>query len=225
MVAATKIEKRTAQQTNGKSASEPRETIITVHQPKVLMVTLRLRGTSTLLVNMMSEEALQVVEDKQTGKGPGKTAARALRDPQAEFEGKRRKINGGAGKKNGFDAFPAIGIIESLATAGGPRFGGDKSSRTHIMGALSIDGDGMLEIHARPPTRKTDWSPKVKMPIYRPEYRDWYIDVPFRFDETDLSPANLLALAMNAGLKVGIGAYRKERSGLHGMFTPEVRTS
>ena len=60
------------------------------------------------------------------------------------------------------------------------------------------------------------------MPIYRPEYRDWYIDVPFRFDETDLSPADLFALAMNAGLKVGIGAFRKERNGLCGLFTPEV---
>lgn len=220
-----KTARRTARQRNGGSSEEPRETVVSVTQPKVLLVTLRLRGTSTLLVNPMSEEALQVVEDKQTGKGPGKTAARALRDPQAEFEGKRRKMNGGAGKRGGYDAFPAIGIVESLATAGGPRFGGDKSSRTRLVGALSIDGDGMLEIHARPPSMKTDWSPKVKMPIYRPEYHDWYIDVPFRFDETDVSPADLLALAMNAGLKVGIGAYRKERSGLHGMFAPEVRTS
>ncbi len=212
---ATKISK------NGASAPEEQETIITVHQPKVLCVTLRLRGTSSLLRNRMTEQALQAVEEKQTRRGPGKVG-RPVRDPQAEFEDKREKVNGGAGTKDGYDAFPAIGIIESLATAGGPRFGGDKSDRIRIMGALSVDGDGSLEIHSKPPTMKTDWSPKVKMPIYRPEYHDWYIDIPFRFDETDLSPADLVALAMNAGLKVGIGSYRKEKNGLHGLFTPEV---
>lgn len=216
--AATKINK------NGASAQEPQATIISIQQPKVLGVTLRLRGTSTLLRNQMTEEALQVVEDRITGRGPGKTAPRALTVPEKEFEGKRNKINGGAGVKGGYDAFPAIGIIESLATAGGPRFGGDKMSGTRIIGALSVDGDGRLEIHAKPPTMRTDWSPKVKKPIYRPEYRDWYIDVPFRFDETDLSPADLVALAMSAGLKVGIGSFRKERKGLCGLFTVEVRT-
>ncbi len=213
---ATKVANR-----NGSRAEGPQETIIEISQPKVLCVTLRLRGNSTLLVNRMTEEELQAIEDKQTGTGPGRIA-RPIRNPDTEFEGKRRKVNGGAGKKSGYDAFPAIGIIESLATAGGQRFGGDKSARIRIMGALSVDGDGLLKIHAAPPTRRTDWSPKVKMPIYRPEYRDWYIDVPFRFDETDLSPADLYALAMNAGLKVGIGSFRKERNGLCGMFSPEV---
>ena len=213
---ATKVASR-----NGAKAEITQETIIEISQPKVLCVTLRLRGNTTLLVNPMTEEEIGIVEDRQTKTGPGRIA-RPLRKPEVEFEGKRRKVNGGAGKKGGYDAFPAIGIIESLATAGGQRFGGDKSARIRIMGALSVDGDGQLEIHAAPPTRRTDWSPKVKMPIYRPEYRDWYIDVPFRFDETDLSPADLFALAMNAGLKVGIGAFRKERNGLCGLFTPEV---
>lgn len=212
---------KTATATARRNGAAAQETIIAIQQPKVLCVTLRLRGTSSLLVNRMSEQELQTVEDKQTRQGPGRVG-RPVRNPQAEFEGKRYKVNGGAGVKGGYDAFQAIGIIESLATAGGQRFGGDKSDRIRIMGALSVDGDGLLEIHAKPPTMRTDWSPKVKMPIYRPEYHDWHIDVPFRFDETDLSPADLFALAMNAGLKVGIGAHRKERNGLHGMFAPEV---
>lgn len=196
-------------------------TIIQIQQPKVLCVTLRLRGTSTLLLNRMTEEALQIIQEKESRSGPGATG-RPLRNPEAEFEGHKHKVSGGAEAEGGYDGFPAIGIIESLATAGGPRFGGDKSSRKQIIGALSIQGESLLEINSLPATMKTDWSPKVKSPIYRPEYHDWYIDVPFRFDETDLSAADLVALAMNAGLKVGIGAHRKENYGLNGMFEPEV---
>lgn len=56
------------------------------------------------------------------------------------------------------------------------------------------------------------------MPIYRPEFPEWEIDVPVSYDARLISLESLVNLFERAGYSIGVGAFRPECSGCHGTF-------
>lgn len=187
--------------------------IVTVPQPNIVRIKTRLLGVTPLLVNPMTDaergKMLAKQQNKQVGKEP--------RNPKADFESKRRK-NGRA------DVFPAIGVLEAMASAS-HRFG-ERNTGKLILGAISIRNGPYLSIVHREtgkplmptmlesPTRiKNTWTL-----AYRPAYEPWAMDVEFAFDRNDVSEETIIWLLQHAGMKVGIGSWRKENKGLYGQF-------
>lgn len=60
---------------------------------------------------------------------------------------------------------------------------------------------------------------KKKMPIYRPEYFEWSVKIPFSFVPSFLTLKDVVNLMNHAGALVGVGCWRPfKKGGEHGRF-------
>lgn len=62
---------------------------------------------------------------------------------------------------------------------------------------------------------------RARVMCYRPKFQEWTISFPIQFDENILDPSQIEQSIKNAGLYVGIGGFRPEKSGPFGRFVIE----
>lgn len=169
-------------------------------------VALTLIGDSPLIVHAWSEKAKKQMLDKQMKRA---TNAKEAKDPEADYEACFYRTEGGA------YGFPAIGVKAAMVSAG--RFTDTKM--THLRGAFHIDQE-MLEIVGEPRPRED--MVRVGMGTadirYRPEFPDWKIIAPIKFNAAVISAEQVANLLNMAGFAVGIGEWRPERDGQYGRF-------
>ena len=53
---------------------------------------------------------------------------------------------------------------------------------------------------------------------YRPEFKEWRVKLPIRYNEDAISLDQIVNLFNLGGFGVGIGEWRPEKRGVHGMF-------
>lgn len=63
---------------------------------------------------------------------------------------------------------------------------------------------------------------KAPRKILRNAFYDWKTTVEVRYNQSQLSPEQIFNILNWAGFHIGVGAFRKERTGNYGMFHVEV---
>ena len=160
------------------------------------------RGTSPLIIHKFSEKARKQMQDKQGGAAKLK---RAPKVPREEFESARYIVEGK-------DCIPAVAFKKAMVGACRQV---DGIPMTMARGAFHVIGD-MLPILGPPPTMRTDvvrLESGVADIRYRPEFKQWRVDLTIRYIASAMNPAQLINLLNVAGFAVGVGENRPEKSG------------
>lgn len=179
-------------------------------QTKVLEVTVKQRGDSTLIVNRFSEKAKREMLDKMQG---APTKPKTRREPEQEFE--RAKYNDGNGNA---DCIPAGWIRRAMIEAA--TYLGKGVSMKFLSGAVFIPEDFLPLKYKRcimreDPVRNANGSADLR---YRPEYHGWSVTFPLEFDSSIISVSQVMNLLNRAGFHVGIGEMRPQKKGDRGRF-------
>lgn len=169
-------------------------------------ISLELVGDSPLIVHAWSEKAKRLMLDKQMKRA---TQAKAAKDPEADYEACFYRTPSGA------YGFPAIGIKSAMVGAG--RF--TDAKMVQLRGAFHIDCE-MLEVTGEPRPRED--MVRVGMGTadirYRPEFPEWRIIAPIKFNTSVISAEQIANLLNVAGFAIGIGEWRPEKNGQYGRF-------
>lgn len=208
--------------------------IIEIKPIKIKKVNLRIVGDTPLIMHAWSEKAKREMLDKQMK--VTKTKAREAKNPVEDFirsmywlspmpteftpEAYEQAIADGA--RFGFP----VTAFKQAAISAAYRMGWSKDKMS-LRGVFFIDGDEnqMLEIHSDPPIIREDMV-KVGMGTadirYRGEFRNWWADMTISYNENGQTSVEQIINIINAGGYVcGVGEWRPERDGQHGMFHVE----
>jgi hypothetical protein len=176
-----------------------------------------IQGTSSLIVHSWTLKAKKQMLDAQQGRKKQKQ----LRDPEADFIGSRYMFEDGTG-----DGFPTV-AFKSAVVKGGGRIFGKAVKMTELRQNLLFVSDGITEagmeitrLIADEPRCREDMvriGPGAADLRYRAEYRTWSAELRIDFMPELIDLGSIVAL-VDAGGTCGVGEWRPEKNGTHGMF-------
>lgn len=175
-------------------------------------ITFRIRGTSPLIQHKWSEKAKKQIRDKKLGK---KTKEREILDAEAEF---REAIYTTAEGEYGI---PILAFKASLIAAAHKDIGIEKTLVRKSFFVPCDDPNMVVPMRCDDPVMREDY---VRVGVsgtdlrYRPEFRNWSVDITAEIDADMLKPDDVIALVNRAGFGVGIGDWRPEKGGEFGRF-------
>ena len=182
--------------------------IVQVPPIKIVKTTVRIVGTSSLIVHAWSEKAKEQMRLKQM---KGAKMAKEAKNPEADFKGAKYL------DAKGRDCVPALAFKNAIVSAA--RFA-DDMKMTILRGGVFVPGE-LLPLKFKECRMREDMV-RVGMGTadlrYRPEYIDWSVDLPLEFNSAVLSAEQIMNLIKLAGFGVGICEWRPERDGQHGRF-------
>lgn len=194
-------------ETESKKANDDTQ-VVQIAPIKIVKTTVKVVGTSSLIVHAWSVKAKEQMRMKQ--QKLAKTA-REAKDPEADFQG-AKYIDA-----HGRDCVPALAFKNAIVSAA--RFSEDMKM-TVLRGAIFVAGD-LLPIKYENCVMRED-TVRVGMGSadlrYRPEYTGWNIDLPIEFNSSVISASQVMNLIKLAGFAVGICEWRPERNGQNGRF-------
>lgn len=182
---------------------------VRIEIPKIVIVTLPITvvGDSPLISHRWSDKAKQMMLDKQMGKAVQK---KSPKDPEQEYQDSLYvHPDGGYG-------FPSVAFKAAAVSA-----------------CRSVEGIKMTEaraaFHVPGELVKIDGEPRMREDMvrigmgtadirYRGEFTEWKATLFVRYNESVLTPSQIVNLFNVAGFGVGIGEWRPEKDGSFGMF-------
>lgn len=188
------------------------EEVISIPRIEIAEMEVKLIGDSPLIMHQWGEKAKAQIRDKQAQKP--KAEKRPKRDPKAEYEASMYR------GPDGEYAFPAVAFKAAAVSA--CRFNDIKM--TIARGAFHVIGE-MVPIKGKPNMREDmvrvgQGAADLR---YRGEFKEWSAVITVRYNTAALSAGQLVNLFNIAGFGVGVGEWRPERDGSHGMFHVEVQ--
>lgn len=188
--------------------AKQQEQIIELKKINIQKVEITLEGDSSLIVHAWSAKAKKGMLDKQMKKAKN---AKTAKDPEKDYEEAFYRL------EDGKPGFPTIAFKAAAVSAGGRFMDGLKM--TELRGAFHIEGD-LVEIKGKPTMRED--MVRIGMGTadirYRPEFKEWSVILPIRYNADKISLEQLVNIFNQAGFGVGVGEWRPEKDGVHGMF-------
>lgn len=189
-------------------ASAKTEQVIELKKINIQRAEIELVGDTSLIVHAWSAKAKRDMLDKQMKKAK---TAKAAKSPEQDYEEAFYRMD------DGKPGFPTI-AFKAAAVAAGGRFS-DGLKMTELRGAFHIDGE-LTPIIGKPTMRED--MVRVGMGTadirYRPEFKEWRVKLTVRYNADALSLEQIVNLFSLAGFGVGVGEWRPEKDGPHGMF-------
>jgi hypothetical protein len=194
---------------------------------KIKRIEVKVVGDSSLIVHKWGEKAIRMILEHHTKRASG---GREIRTPEQEYvdtlywlKGEPEDLTIDTFKqavKNGAQfAFPST-AFKQAALSGGYRAGMIKD-KVSIKGHFHID-DEMVRIVGVPEMRmdmvRLSGMGNPADIRFRAEFKEWSATIPIRYNEAVISAEQIVNLFNVAGFSVGIGEWRVERDGNHGMY-------
>lgn len=215
----------TGTSTNGKAAAVVEEEVesavgvMAISPLPAKRIRVPIIGTAPLIVNKFNEKAkLQLLANMQGKKEPKKP-----KDPEAEYQASLYRTAHGYG-------FPTVGFKSAIVSA--TRFYGKEVSMVRLrqclfmQGVLSDDSSQILTpILGTPQLREDAVTVGVKGRDlrYRGEFLEWKALLDIRFITSMLDANSVVSLINAAGMGVGVGEWRPEKSGQNGTFVVDTK--
>ena len=190
------------------SATErpPTTSVIQLPELDLQTVQLKLVGISSLISHRWAEKAKKQMLDKQTKKA---SAGKAAKNPEDDYEQSLYPYPGG-----GY-GFPSIGFKAAAVRAGTY----SELKMTYLRGAFHVLGE-LVKIDGKPEPRED--MVRVGMGTadirYRADFKKWAATLTIRFNRRAIGLEQLINLFRIAGFSVGVGDWRPEKDGSHGMW-------
>jgi hypothetical protein len=192
---------------------------------------LELEGITPLIVHAWSEKAKKEILDKQMKK----VRVREVRDPVADFINSlywltpkpsemTEEAFEAAVKKGARFGFPSV-AFKAAALSGGYR-AGMIPNKVSVAGAFHIDAE-YAEIKGLPIPRedmvKLAGPQRVSDIRFRAEFKEWSTTLLIKYNESEISPEQIVNLFQIGGFSCGCGEWRIEKNGQYGSF--QVKTT
>lgn len=191
----------------------PKKDTLSVEIPELRRerVTFTIVGDSSLIVHKWSDKAKREMLDKQQKKA---TPKREGKNPEQDFRDALYILPNNGDKKEHY-GFPSIGFKKAAIRAANDAGMNMTDARRffHVVGEF-------IEIKGVPTIREdmVKLNGKVADIRYRPEFKEWEADINVDFNPNTISASQIINLFNLAGFGVGIGDWRPEKDGTHGMF-------
>lgn len=178
---------------------------------KIATMQLNIIGETPLLQEKMSDRIREQLKNIVTGKGKEKNKNRVLEEEVKE------KIHRNA---KGEVCFPTSGFKKAMVEAAPYLDGLDKKK---AKGSFFILGELAPIKYKKQVTNKAvgrdSGINRAPREIWRPEFQDWSTTLTIRYNEQQITPAQIVELAKLAGFHIGVGSWTPQHSGQFGMFT------
>lgn len=189
---------------------------VQVPELRLRRVTIKLVGTSPVIVHAWDEKAKEQIRSTQQRQAKMK---RAPKDPVASARAcEYRDVSGK-------ECLLALAFKSAIVSAS--RFV-EGLPMTVLRGALFVDGqttsergEDLLYLKFKRKSVREDMvrvsngKPDMR---YRPQYEGWSVDLPIVFNESVISIEQIVNLLRVAGFSVGVFEWRPERNGQSGRF-------
>lgn len=186
---------------------------VSVNPIEVKSFDLPLDGVTPLLMNKFSEEAKKEMVDKQTMTGSKEKKAR---DIDSEVDAAVHLL------PDGRVGFPASGFKKSMVEVAPYIDGLNKKLSKGAFFIMAEDNDLVPIEFKKQVTNESvvrlSGVGRVAMVRYRPEFRDWSAKLKIRYNNSQISASQIVALANLAGFHIGVGEWTPQHSGNYGMF-------
>lgn len=183
---------------------------VAIAMPDIRQMKVRIIGDTSLISHKFSDKSQKMIEDKQQQKAK---QARGKRDPEQEYRDSMYELG-----KDKY-GFPASGFKKAMVNACSHVSG---ITKVLARGAFYVMGDYITILKAKPQMR-TDFvrigngrSADIR---YRGEFVGWEAELAIRYNANVISAEQILNLLATAGFSIGVGDWRPEKDGTHGMFT------
>ena len=194
---------------------EPEAMLVEIDRIDAETIKVPIVGVTPLIVNRFSEKAKKQMLDAMQGAKKPKVA----KDPEAEYEASLYRFKGDEGY-----GIPAVAFKKAMV--GATRlFGKDVSmvlvrQTVFVHGEPGDDGQPLVRIIGEPRMREdvVTVGRGGHDLRYRGEFREWRAVVSITYVQASFTRGSVLTLLDAAGLGVGVGEWRPERSGDFGQF-------
>ena len=200
-----------------KKTEEAKQVQVVVGGISQKMMKLTLKGTSSLISHRFSDRAKDKMLAKQM-KTAAATPGREAKNPEQDYQESLYVL------KDGRYGFP-LSAFKNAAVDGAAFLDGMK--KTMMRGSFHLvdtTGEDLAVIDGVSPHMREDMvrlgGPGSPADIrYRGEYAvGWKVRLTIRYNTNAISDAQIVQLFNSAGFGVGIGDWRPQKDGSHGMF-------
>lgn len=192
-------------------ASGRKSSVIDIAPIKIATMQLKVVGETSLLQEKMSDRIREQLKNIVTGKGKEKNKNRDL-DKEVE-----EKIHRNS---KGDVCFPTSGFKKAMVEAAPYLDGLDKKK---AKGSFFILGELAPIKYKKQVTNKAvgrdSGINRAPREIWRPEFQDWSCVLTVKYNEQQITPAQIVELAKLAGFHIGVGSWTPQHSGQYGMFS------
>ena len=193
--------------------------VVTISPPNFTRVRLTLEGTAPLMQARFSAKAMQAMMAKHAaGSTAKKGQKREARDFDSDFE---QAMHVSA---EGWIGVPAAALrnacIDVCRMVGFKMTHAKMSVFVEADGNDKVDGQPLIKLIAGPPERTamaTRNATGVADIRIRPMWREWKLQVVFRFDADQFTSSDVVNLVSRAGEQIGIGEGRPFSKSSNGM--------
>lgn len=185
---------------------------VTLLDVKAKTVIIPIRGTSPYICHNWDAKVEKMIEDKEQKKG--KVKGREARKPEDEVDACFYRDD------KGRYCIPARAFKKAVVSAATSLDDVRNFPKTKLRQAIFFDGDLLPIIYNTEPEMRRDHVPANKGgPMrYRPEFKDWAVNLVVTFNESVLSLDQVVNIISLAGFAVGVGDWRPEKDGNNGRF-------
>lgn len=181
-------------------------------------VTIPVKGKTSLIMSRFSEKAKQQIQEigaaesgiKQGGK------KKNIISPEDQYANSIHYMSDGVRY-----GFPAIGFKAAMVDAAYRVYGRKMTDMKAFFYVNADDGD-LVEIHGTPRMRedmvRVGGMTKVAAPRYRAEFPDWSANVTITYVVGAITEKELATYLQASGTCCGVGEWRPEKGGSHGMY-------
>ena len=184
------------------------ETNIVLPRIDIRKLDITIIGDSSLICHAWSDKAKKEMRDKQMKKA---VPAKQAKDPERDFFESLYHMEGG-----GY-GFPAVALKAAAVSACRAV---ENLTMVQARSGFHIDAE-FVPIEGCLPTMREDMV-RIGMGTadirYRGEFKNWFMHFVVRFNANMFSEEQIINLFETAGFGVGIGEWRPERNGNHGLF-------
>jgi hypothetical protein len=197
-----------------------RQETVTLEPIRRAELRIKVIGDTPLLSHKFSDESKQSMVDKQRQK----TREIKKRDIGSELDQsiywldkKKRRIGfpASAFKKAMVEVAPYLKNMDKKKAKGSFFIIGESNDLVPVDYKEQVVNEAVVRLSG---------PQKIAFVRYRPEFRHWSCELLIRFNESQISVEQIVALANLAGFHIGIGDWRPQCSGTYGMFKVDVHT-
>lgn len=199
---------------------------VVIPEIQIKVASLRIEGTSPLIVHKFSEKARKEILDKcmqkaKSGREPKKPVMEFMQSlhwltpmPE-EYTEEAFEAAMASGARFGF---PATGVKQSAVSAA--YRAGLTKDKVSVYGAFHIIGGELVEIQGTPQMREDyavigNGAPEIR---YRAEFPEWAMDFDIRYNAAVYSLEQIVTFFNFGGFAVGVGDWRIEKGGVFGAY-------
>ena len=193
-----------------------------VEQVNLQDIVVPIKGITSLLTNRITEAAGESVE-RNLERLPKLPSNQGDGDTDNLWLEKCHLCDPSVAETEGRYGMPAAAFRNAMIAVGRNKGASGGINMASARQMFQVMGD-IIPIRCRVFRRRVDpavTQQKKLIATVRPEFIDWEADIPIRYNADVISAAQVVNLVQQAGFAPGVGSWRPECKGNHGMF--EVR--